>query len=41
VHVGYGGGLWVSLVRADLLANLNVVRSREGIGVYLAFDFPY
>jgi hypothetical protein len=41
VHLGYGGGLWISLVRADLLLNLNVVRSREGVGFYLTFDFPY
>jgi hypothetical protein len=34
-HAGYGGGLWISLVRADLLMNLNVVRSREGTGFYV------
>ena len=41
VHLGYGGGLWISLVREDLLLNLSVVRSREGVGFYLTFDFPY
>jgi len=41
LHAGYGGGLWISLVRADLLVNLNVVRSREGARFYLTFDFPY
>jgi hypothetical protein len=41
VHVGYGGGLWVSLVRSDLLANLEAVRSREGTSIYLTFGFPY
>jgi hypothetical protein len=41
VHLGYGGGLWITLVRSDLLLNLNAVRSREGVGFYLTFDFPY
>ena len=41
VHFGYGGGLWITLVRSDLLINLNAVRSREGVGFYLTFDFPY
>jgi hypothetical protein len=41
VHFGYGGGLWISLVRSDLLLNVNAVGSREGTRFYLTFDFPY
>ncbi|HET9949520.1 MAG TPA: BamA/TamA family outer membrane protein [Longimicrobiales bacterium] len=41
LHVGYGGGLWVTLVRADLLANVLAVHTREGTRFYLAFEFPY
>ena len=40
-HSGYGGGLWVSLVRSDLVFGVTAVHSVEGTRAYLSIGFPY
>ncbi len=40
-HAGYGGGVWFSVVRADLLNGATAVRSVEGTRLYLSIGFPY
>ena len=40
-HAGYGGGIWISIVRPEHTGGLTIMRSEEGTRPYLRLGFPY
>ena len=40
-HAGYGGGIWISIVRPEHTGGLTIMRSEEGTRLYLRLGFPY